>query len=172
LDGTKIQQSIGWDHFVKGQMAIEWGNIINHHLSTKSAIKQNAEDWGTKLLKIHWQYVLELWDIQNDEVKGSNQEEQNTNLRRDMVDKIIYLQQQYPDLPSDLKQFINADRETLANMTTNALISYLYGVKLILRTHRRKLAIARKIIRHRNKSQRPPRIHEKPRDKSELDPGE
>jgi hypothetical protein len=76
-------------------MAIEWGNIINYHFATKPTIKQNAEDWGTKLLKINWKYILELWDIRNDGVKGSNQEEQNFNLRREMIDEIIFLQHQH-----------------------------------------------------------------------------
>jgi hypothetical protein len=57
-------------------------------------------------------------------------------------------------------------------MTTKALISYLYGAKLIIHVHRRKLTLARKVSRRRNRSQRPPRIHQNPRDKSELDPGE
>jgi hypothetical protein len=72
---ASIQQSIRWDHFIQGRLAIEWGNIINNHISNKPTIKQNAEDWGTKLLKINWKYILELWNVRNDEVKGSNLEE-------------------------------------------------------------------------------------------------
>jgi hypothetical protein len=53
-----IQQSIGWDHVVRGRMAIKWGNIINYNIATKPTIKQNAEDWGAKLLKISWKYIL------------------------------------------------------------------------------------------------------------------
>jgi hypothetical protein len=166
-----IQQSIGWDHFVRGRMAIEWGNIINHHISSKPAIKHNAEDWGTKLSKINWKYILELWDKRNKEVKGLNQEEQNSNLRRDMTDKVIYLQQQNKDLPFELQLFINNDREALKAMTTNALISYLYGAELVIRTHRFKLILTRKIIRSSTRSLCPPRNHTNPRDKSELDPG-
>jgi hypothetical protein len=127
-----IQQSIGWGHFVRDRMAIEWGNVINHHISSKPTIHQNAEHWGTKLLKINWKYILELWAIRNDEVKGSTLEEQNSNLRQDMIDEILFLQQRYPDLPFDLRMLINNDREKLETMSTNALISYLYGTKLII----------------------------------------
>jgi hypothetical protein len=171
LQVAGFQQSIGWDHFVQGRMAIEWGNIINQHIASKPTIKHNAEFWGTKLLKINWKYILELWDTQNDEVKGSNQEEQNSNLRRDMIEEIIYLQHQNPDLPFELQFFINNDLAALEDMTTNAFISYLYGTKLIMRTHHRKLTLLRKIIRHRNRSRGTPRIHQNPHDKSELDRG-
>jgi hypothetical protein len=167
-----IQQSIGWDHFVQGRMVIEWGNIINQQISTRPTIKHNAEDWGTKIIKIPWKYILKLWDTRNDKVKGSTQEEKNTNLRRDMIDEIIYLEQKYPDIPFDLRLFVNADRATLEGMTTSALISYLYGAKIIIRTHHRKLTLAKKIIRQQDRSKHPPRIHEISRDKSELDPGE
>jgi hypothetical protein len=29
------QTDIGWQHFVRGRMSIEWGNMINNHLSTQ-----------------------------------------------------------------------------------------------------------------------------------------
>jgi hypothetical protein len=89
-----------------------------------------------------------------------------------MIDEIIYLQQQPQDMPLEMRLFIDNDRDTLEEMTTNALISYLYGAKLIIRAHRRKLALARRIIRRRNRSRPPPRTHPSPTDKSELDPGE
>jgi hypothetical protein len=101
---------MGRDHFVQGRMAIKWGNIINQHIATKSTINHNAEDWGTKLLKINWRFILVLWDIRNKEVKGSNSEEQTLNLRQDLIDEVIYLQQQHQDLPFDLHLFINSDR--------------------------------------------------------------
>jgi hypothetical protein len=144
----------------------------DHHIASKTTIKRHAEDWGTKLLKINWKYILELWDIRNDEVKGSNLEEQNSNLRRDMMDEIIYLQQQNPDLPFEMQLFLNIDREALEAKATIALISYLYGVKLLIHTHRRKLTLARKIIHRHNRSRHPPHIHQNPHDKIELDPGE
>jgi hypothetical protein len=96
---SAIQQTIGWDHFTRGRMAIEWDNLINSHIATKPHIKINAEDWGTKLFKIHWKYILELWDIRNSEVKGASPEEQNINLRQDMIQEITYLQKQNPDRP-------------------------------------------------------------------------
>jgi hypothetical protein len=140
-------------------MATEWGNIINQHIASKANINHYVEDWGTKLLKINWKDVLELWELRNDKVKGSTTEEQNSNLRHAMIDKVIHLQRQYQDLPFELNLFINNDRDTLESMTTNALILYLFGVKLIIRTHRCKLALACKISRYKNKSKHPPRIH-------------
>jgi hypothetical protein len=167
-----MQQSIGWDHFVWDRLAIEWGNVINLYLSSKPTIQQNAEDWGTKLLKINWTYILELWAICNNEVKGSTPKEQNYNLRLDMTNEILYLQQRHPDLPFDLQIFIDNDREKLETMFTNALISYLYGTKLIIRTHLRKINEAKKLIRRRNRPRPPICEHQNPHDKSKLDPGE
>jgi hypothetical protein len=153
-------------------MAIEWGNIINKHITTKPTININAEDWGYKLLAINWKYILELWTLHNEEVKGSTPEEQNSSFRQDTISEIQYLQAKYSELPFDLSLFINNDRVTLESMTTNALIAYLYGAKLIIRAHCLKLALARKIIRRRTRSRPPPRNQQVLRDKSELDPGE
>jgi hypothetical protein len=78
-------RSFIWDHFVQGWRAIEWGTTTNHHIATKPTIKHNAEDWGIKLLKINWKYILELWDTWNDEVEGATPEEQNPNLPQDLI---------------------------------------------------------------------------------------
>jgi hypothetical protein len=106
-----IQQSIGWDHFVRGWIAIEWGNIINHHPATKPHIHINAEDWGTKLLAINWKYILELWAVRNNKVKGTTPDEQNC-FRTDTISEIQYLQIRNP---FDQAQFINANREIRIN---------------------------------------------------------
>jgi hypothetical protein len=32
----QIRTALGWHHFVRGRMAIEWGNAINDHLSRQT----------------------------------------------------------------------------------------------------------------------------------------
>jgi hypothetical protein len=58
-----IQSTIGWHHFVRGRMAIEWGNAINEHLAKQTRYSFNAEYWGVHLLTINWQYILKLWTL-------------------------------------------------------------------------------------------------------------
>jgi hypothetical protein len=33
MEAYQIQTVLGWHHFVRGRMAIEWGNAINDHLA-------------------------------------------------------------------------------------------------------------------------------------------
>jgi hypothetical protein len=42
------QTEIGWQHFVRVRMVIEWGNLINDHLSTQRRYTFSAEYWGSK----------------------------------------------------------------------------------------------------------------------------
>jgi hypothetical protein len=56
----ELQSTIGWNHFVHGQMAIEWGRLINDHLRTRRDYSFNAEHCGAKLLAINWNHMLKL----------------------------------------------------------------------------------------------------------------
>jgi hypothetical protein len=70
----EIQSNLGWQHFVRGKVVIEWGNLINDHIATQRRYLFNAEHWGTKLLSINWKYILELWELRNKEVHGDTSE--------------------------------------------------------------------------------------------------
>jgi hypothetical protein len=59
----ETQANIGWQHFVRGRMVIEWGNLINNHIATQRQNSSNTENWGTKLLSINWKYILELREL-------------------------------------------------------------------------------------------------------------
>jgi hypothetical protein len=37
------QTDIGWQHFARGRMVIEWGTMINNHLATQRRYNFNAE---------------------------------------------------------------------------------------------------------------------------------
>lgn len=55
------QEDIGWRHFIRGRLTIEWGNINNSHLEINNIKQYNAEKWGAKLIEINWKYVLKIW---------------------------------------------------------------------------------------------------------------
>ena len=80
------QQNIGWEHFMRGRITMQWGDLINHHLkdSKIQPEEMDAEQWGTKLININFKYVLELWDLRNEEVFGKTPKQIEKN-------KVIYV---------------------------------------------------------------------------------
>jgi hypothetical protein len=53
MEAYQIQTALGWHHFVRGRMAIEWGNAIIKHLAKQKPYSFNAETWGNKILAIN-----------------------------------------------------------------------------------------------------------------------
>jgi hypothetical protein len=56
-----VQYDIGWRHFMRGRISIEWGNIMQHHLEVNQIKNMSAEKWGTGLLFINWKHILHIW---------------------------------------------------------------------------------------------------------------
>jgi hypothetical protein len=45
------QEAIGWHHFARGRMNIEWGYYINNHIANRTKEKITAEQWGAKIFR-------------------------------------------------------------------------------------------------------------------------
>jgi hypothetical protein len=56
----KQQMNIGWKHFSRGRLSIEWGNIIIGHLENEKITNISAEKWGADLLHINWKHIVYL----------------------------------------------------------------------------------------------------------------
>jgi hypothetical protein len=130
------QTNIGWNHFVRGRMVIKWGSLINDYLSKQRRYNFNAEHWGSKLLLINWQYILELWELRNKETHGETSEKAETIKSQNMIEEIIHIQTTHTHLPQSDRDLINRDRISLRAMTTSALAAYLYGAKELVEASR------------------------------------
>jgi hypothetical protein len=66
-DSPKIKQlasdqsKIGWDHFIRGRLALLWGRNINDHLQQNRIINITAEQWGADFICINWRFFNLLW---------------------------------------------------------------------------------------------------------------
>ena len=75
MQALESQNDIGWDHFVRGRITIEWGEIINLHLQLNQITNYTAEQWGSKILAINWTFILQIWSLHNEETLGKAKEE-------------------------------------------------------------------------------------------------
>jgi hypothetical protein len=125
------QAEIGWQHFVRGQIIIAWGSIINNHLATQKTHKFNAEQWGTNLLSINWKYILQLWEARNQETHGDTPKKSEVIKRQNMIDEVLHIQSTHTDLPLTARQLISRDQISLRSMSTASISGYLYGAKLV-----------------------------------------
>jgi hypothetical protein len=125
------QETIGWQHYVRGRMTIEWGNLINKHLAMQKKYKFNAEQWGMKLMSINWKYILQLWETRNKEVNGDTPSKVESIRRQNMINEILHIQATHPDLPIAISHLISREPASLQAMTTSSISAYLYGAQLV-----------------------------------------
>jgi hypothetical protein len=95
----ETRRNFGWQHFIRGRVSIEWGNIINNHISQWKTLNINAEQWCAKLLAINWNHISSMWTVRNQEVKGAAPEEATVIQRNNLIAEMIYLRDQYPEIP-------------------------------------------------------------------------
>jgi hypothetical protein len=70
------QSQLGWDHFIRGRLSLKWERIIKSHLQRNGISNITAEQWGSDLLQINWEHIIELWLQGNIEVHESSEAEQ------------------------------------------------------------------------------------------------
>ena len=75
MSAVTSQDDIGWNHFVRGRVSMDWGAIINSHLQLNTITNFMAEQWRSKMIEINWKYVLQIWDLQNEETIGKTKED-------------------------------------------------------------------------------------------------
>jgi hypothetical protein len=70
---------------MRGRLTLLWGEIINDHLSQNDIANMTAEKWGTQLVQINWQHILQLWYLRNRELHGETKEEQEKKRHQEMI---------------------------------------------------------------------------------------
>jgi hypothetical protein len=131
------QVNIGWQHFTRGRVIIEWGNLINKHQAKQKKYKFNAEKWGARLISIHWKHILKIWEVRNREVNGETPTQSNIIKRQNMIEEILYIQSTHTDLPLTARQLISRNITSLRSMSTSSIPAYLYGAKLVAEAARK-----------------------------------
>jgi hypothetical protein len=132
------QNSIGWQHFVRGRMTIEWCHHINIHLANQTKHKITAEQWGSSILTINWKYILQLWDQRNSELHGTSPEITEVSRRKSMIEEIQYIQSGLLNVSFNIVSLINQPTEELKKLSIQALEAYLYGAKIVAKSCRNK----------------------------------
>jgi hypothetical protein len=154
----RTQNNIGWEHFLRGRMTIEWGHQINQHISTQPQHNITAEQWGAKLIAINWKYILKLWQQRNEEIHGTSIEQTEQSRQRLMIEEIQYIKSGLQNIPFDIANLINLSIEELRKLPIQALKAYLYGAKLVAWSIRRKTKQSQPSL-HQILAQIPPMFH-------------
>lgn len=140
IQAYEQQTQIGWRHFMRGRIATAWGAMINHHLIEQEIPEKTMthERWGSKLVSILWEHILELWAHRNSVEHGSNPEELQQTKRRKLVDQIQFLNQSNLAVSSDDRDWVTITTTTIETMTTNRLIEWLRNAKSLIRINQQQ----------------------------------
>jgi hypothetical protein len=170
---VKQQLQIGWKHFIRGRLTIEWGNIIHRHLAKENIVNINAEKWGSDLLYIHWKNILKIWNARCEDLHGITPEQKETNKKVRLLEEISHIQLKNPNLAHTAHAWVLESITQLQNYTSINLQSWLYEATIISKLNQQKLKTQLQINSQKYlwKKARPIPI-DKPIEKSDLDPGE
>jgi hypothetical protein len=127
------QSAIGWKHFIRGRLTIEWGNIIHRHLQKENITNMNAEKWGSDLLYINWKHVLKIWRVRCEELHGTTPEQIEINKKLRQIEEIRNLQANNPNLAHTELEWILEDITNIQHYSSTNLETWLYEPKFFIR---------------------------------------
>jgi hypothetical protein len=61
------QCEIGWDHWLKGRISMEWGTLVNYDINHKNSnIRYNSvEKWAKEVILLNWELAHNIWLSRN-----------------------------------------------------------------------------------------------------------
>ena len=177
----KQQQAIGWRHFIRGRISIEWGNCIHDHIQKQAITGITADQWGSMLLSINWKHILTIWKARNATEHGNTTEEQEAINCKVCIHEIENIFASNEGIINS--SIVELHVEDLKAMTSAQLTTYLYSLKILVRMYRQKHKKVRyKPIAEYFTNLIADKMHqlelnmkvaqEDRKDKSELDPGD
>jgi hypothetical protein len=124
-----FQESIGWGHFLHGQISKEWSNLQQDYASRNSpSTKFDKEKWLLLIIKPLIMDCLDLWTLRNEERhvidSASKQSKLASQARRDL--RAIYLL-------SD--EVLAPDRDLFSNPLDTFLLADIYS-QFWIRSHK------------------------------------
>lgn len=120
------QQQIGWQHLLRGRLAFRWGTLVANHLASKKVpeAEMTALIWGRKLVKLIFNYILDLWKSRNQVAHQTNDRNESKLSRQRILDKIATLQATTPSVRYCDRHFIYQPMEILEQYSLCSLTSW------------------------------------------------
>ena len=87
-EAMRQQCQLGWRHFIRGRMSMEWGQCIYAHIQQKEIKGITEEQWGATILSINWKHILKIWKSRNGTEHGSTAEEQEEITCKNIISEI------------------------------------------------------------------------------------
>jgi hypothetical protein len=137
-EALKSQYKIGWQHFVRGRVSIDWGAIINVHLQTNKITNITAEQWGSKMLAINWKFILQIWSIRNEETLGKTNEDVLNKRRAKVLVELQHISATNQDIAGDNADILNVNMEEYQKMNANQVETILYSARILAKINKRK----------------------------------
>ncbi|MGH7955165.1 MAG: hypothetical protein ACREOZ_04315, partial [Gloeomargaritales cyanobacterium] len=143
---AQAQSKIGWEQFMRGRVARQWRMAQMRYLNeTGSPCKYTAERWAKKLIKLIWNYAMEIWHGRNQLIYGEN-EAANESRRRAKAVQAIHesFQKDKNNVSATHSQLFSIPIETRIEQSTAQMENWLESVKVAVRSEvqRREREIA------------------------------
>jgi iron uptake system EfeUOB component EfeO/EfeM len=57
------QKTIGWEHWFKGRISLEWAALVKYNIETITTGKKfnSSEKWAMEIIKLCWDFVFDMW---------------------------------------------------------------------------------------------------------------
>lgn len=71
LEAYQVQEAIGWQQVLLGQITAKWEQLANNNGSEDAGKKRYM--WTGRVTRLAWKYGLDVWQMRNKIVHGSDQ---------------------------------------------------------------------------------------------------
>jgi hypothetical protein len=126
----RLQESIGWGHFLRGKISKEWANLQQDYIyRTSPGTKFDKDKWLRLIIKPLIMDCLDLWTLRNAERQGndsaSKQQKLANQAQRDL--RAIYQLQD---------EVLASDRDLFSTPLDTFLLADTYSIQCWIRSHK------------------------------------
>jgi hypothetical protein len=127
----RLQESIGWSHFLRGKISKEWANNLqqDYIYRTSKGTKFDKDKWLRLIIKPLIMDCLDLWTLQNAERHGndsaSKQQKLANQAQRDL--RAIYQLQD---------EVLVSDRDLFSTPLDTFFLADTYSIQCWIRSHK------------------------------------
>jgi hypothetical protein len=130
------QNSIGWDHFIRGKLSKEWQKVQYVHAKRYGMTKQ-SEGWVLDLIKLMANSSFQLWELRNQCRHGHDDATRQQSMYEQVHREIRCLYLMKPQtLPQDQGLFRATVEDHLAETVPQLRTWIIHNKKLILHSVR------------------------------------
>lgn len=120
-------------------MAIEWGTMINMHLSTIEFNKNfTAKKWATKIIDINFNHILIIWETRNHEEHGKTEAEIENKKQQRLLEEVRFIISSMQSWSVSDQLYLSETIEELESMSSRHLEIWLTSARLLLQTIRKE----------------------------------